>query len=429
MNADAHHTRGHSVWSASATSRNAVCAGAIAMETMCEDRETEAAAWGTCAHQIGERCLRVGTDANQYLGDIEKSGKFEFVVDDEMDNCSQEYVDYCRGRLAEYKAATGEDAQFWVEKNFSLEKINPSLEAGGTCDCTMYFPLSRLLEIVDLKGGRGVVIEVAGNPQMRSYALGAMLNLPNILIETVRVTIVQPRAQHRDGAIRSETFHVADLLEWAADLLGLMRRSRQALDEFNEIQGDSVAFDAWAEKWLTTGQCIFCPAKAICPKVREEVLARIPEVAAKWFEDIFVPTPSVISNLPRTGSPEQLAHDLDGLEMIEEWISALRMYAHAQAENGVNIPGYQLADRIGNRAWIDEVKASESLAAMGLPEKQIFEQKFKSPAQIEKILGSKRKAEIEPLVHRPVRGTNLVAASKTTRPPAASKVETYFEKL
>ena len=91
MNA-AHHTRAHAQWAASATARNVTCAGAIAMETMCEDKETEAAAWGTCAHQIAERCLRGKIDASNWIGSIERSGRFEFVVDDEMANCSQVYV-------------------------------------------------------------------------------------------------------------------------------------------------------------------------------------------------------------------------------------------------------------------------------------------------------------------------------------------------
>lgn len=433
---DPHHTRSHSIWSASATSRNSVCAGGIAMETMCEDRETEAAAWGTASHQIGDRSLKDGGDASRWLGQVEKSDKFEFVVDDEMANCSQEYVDYCRRRMSEYETETGDKARFWVEKNFSLEKINPPLEAGGTCDCTMYFPLWRLLEIVDLKGGRGVVVEVTGNPQTRSYALGAVLNLPDLDVAIVTVTIVQPRAHHPSGRIRSETFHVADLLDWTVDLLKLMQRSRQALDEFKEIQNNSVAFEAWADKWLTTGQCIFCPAKAICPKIRKEVLSRIPEIAAKWFEDPSMENPPSISNLPSTGSPEQLAHDLDGLDMLEEWISAVRGYAHRQAENGVTIPGYQLADKIGNRCWIekDEAKVAALLREkIKITDDQIYERSIRTMPALEKSLKGEQKKELAALEkiawHRPIRGTNLVAADKTTRPPAMSKVEAHFEKL
>ena len=88
-----HHTRAHAVFSASATARNSVCAGAIAMSSLCEDVEREAAAWGTACHQISERVLRGDDDpdggAQRFIGATEKSGKFEFVVDEEMANTAQ----------------------------------------------------------------------------------------------------------------------------------------------------------------------------------------------------------------------------------------------------------------------------------------------------------------------------------------------------
>lgn len=432
---DAHHARAHSVWAASATSRNVVCSGAIAMETLCEDRESEAAAWGTCAHQISDHCLTVTSapDANVALGKMVKIGKFEFVVDEEMINCAQEYIDWVRQESAGAE---------WlkVEQNFSLAPINPPLEAGGTCDALYYHKALRRLSVDDLKGGRGVVVEVIGNPQARSYALGALLAHPDLDVETIRITIIQPRAQHKDGRIRSETFHVTDLLDWTYDLLQAMGRSKQALDEFLAIMGrntknipDRDVFETWADKWLATGQCIFCPAKASCPKVRAEALATAGKNAEKWFE---TPgdTSAVVVPEPNLATPEQLSHWLDGFEMLEGWIKACRSHAHALAERGTAIPGYQLAEKIGNRAWIekDEAKLATLIKRnFKLANDEIFDRSVKSIAQIEKVLGSKRKGEMEAqkgkLWTNPVRGTNLVAVSKTTRPPALSKPETFFE--
>ena len=117
---------------------------------------------------------------------------------------------------------------------------------------------------------------------------------------------------------------------------------------------------------------------------------------------------------------------LDGLDMLEDWIKSLRGHAHAQAERGVMIPGYQLVDKIGNRAWKDEVKASEKLAALGFTEKQLHVSKFVSPAQADKLLG-KRKEEIADLWEKPVKGTNLASCAKSTRPPAKNKIEAHFE--
>jgi hypothetical protein len=428
MNADPHphHERGHSTWAASATARNVVCAGAIALQTLCEDRETEAAAWGSAAHQISERCLKGNFDAISLVGRVEKSGKFEFSIDEEMCNTAQAYVDYCRDGQEKYLQETGDVAQFWIEQKLSLDALNPALEAGGTGDFVIYFPRWRLLEIVDLKGGKGVFVDVKGNMQGRSYAVEALLTLPDIIVDRVMVTIIQPRSG--DGLPRSETFHVADLLDWTVDLLVSIQRAKTALDEFKALGGNRVLFDEWADRWLRTGQCTFCSAQGICPARRKEALAAMPALAARWFEEPDAPMPD-LSNTPRLASPEELARWLDGFEAIEDWIKAVRGHAHAEAERGVTIPGYQLADRIGNRAWKNEDATIRALWDAKFTKEQIYEEKLRSPAQIEKILGAKRKAEIAPLVERPKKGTNLVSSALTTRPAAAAKSERYFEEL
>ena len=287
------------------------------------------------------------------------------------------------------------------------------------------------MEVVDLKNGMGVV-DVNENKQLRTYALCALLNAPSANVKTITSTVVQPRAPHKDGRIRSETYHVADLIDWTVDLLARMRLSKQALTEFEALDGSRIAFDAWAEKWLTTGACTFCPAEGICPKRRKEALSIMGDTAKRWFEEPTTDDPLIVGNAPDIASPEELAHWLDGLEALESWIKAVRGYAHGAAERGVDIPNWMIVDKIGNRAWIDEVKASEALVALGLGEKEIFESKMRSPAQIEKQLG-KRKAELAALEgkiwEKPIRGTNLVSAAKSTRTAAKGLTERHNEKL
>lgn len=440
-----HKDRTHAEWSASATARNTTCAGAMAMaEIAGPDVESEAAAWGTAAHQVAHKCFDEGKDAVSFIGTIEKTEKFEFEVDEEMANCADEFVDYCINREREYVKAVGNGKGVaeehlpmrWTERNFSFAKLNPPFESGGTGDRVIYFPLWRMLEIVDLKGGRGVVVEVRNNGQARSYGLGAMLEFPDLDVETVRSTIVQPRAPHRDGRIRSEEIHVADLVDWTGWLLDRMRRSKAASDVFPGT-ANRVLFDDWAEAWLTTGACTFCPAEGFCPKRRREALAVAGRKTAEWFED---PTAdaavSIALNAPAISSVEELGHALDGLEALESWIKAIRSHAHARAERGESIPGWMLAVRIGNRAFIEENEAKLAAAIwkdLKLPREQIYEKPaIKSVAQIEKALGP-RKAELAKLEgklwHKPKKGTNLVSAEKTTRAPAKSKPEQHFEEL
>ena len=432
MSAQPHKDRSHAVYSASDTARNVVCYGAIDMSSLCEDVEREAAAWGTAAHQISERMLRrlekdSTPDATSFIGTIEKSGKFSFVVDEEMANTAQVYVDYCLDRTNAYWCETDDKPLMWIEHRLSLEKLDPPLQAGGTGDFIIWFPKWALLELVDLKGGRGVTVDPIGNPQGRFYAIGAILSLPDVKPTHVRVTIVQPRVG--DGKPKSDTFHVTELLDWSTDLLGHMAKSKEALDAFEALPpGNRIEFDDWAEQFLTPGQCTFCTAKPVCPALRKKALEAMPALARQWHEDPSLTTPPAISNQAKMGSAEELAHDLDGFDELEGWISARRAYAHQQAEAGVEIPGYQLVEKIGNRRWTNEREAIKALGDLGLTEDKMLKVALLSPSQIEKLLG-KRKDEIASLTERPTRGTNLVSSAKTTRPKVQSKAETFHEEV
>lgn len=421
-----HATRDHATWSASSTSRNWNCPGALALTMDLPETTNEAADWGTCCHQVSEKCLRDGTDAAFYIGTTEKGKKYSFEVDDEMAETAQTYVDYVRGRQAEYKAETGKNALIFVEERFSLASLKPPFEAGGTADCVLIFPDWRLMEVIDLKGGRGVVVEAKGNPQGRSYGLGALLKHQGAKVRTVMVTIVQPRAGHKDGRIRSEQIDITDLMEWTTDLTSAMARAAEALDD-RKTNGLVTQMGDWNSTYLNAGShCKFCKAAGFCPALEQKAL----DAAGVWFDDLDQPR---ISNSPDAMSPEKLAFTLNMLDMISDWINAVRAHAHSQAESGVDIPGYQLVDKIGNRAWKADVsvdKIEDVLVEAGKdPGYAYAPAKPASPAQVEKALGAKHKTAIADLVERPARGTNLVAVDKTTRPAATPGAHKHFDIL
>lgn len=412
-----HGDRSHSTWAASATARNWNCAGALTLAQFAPpQKESIHSARGTACHQIAEKCLRTGVDASSFLETVEKTKEHDIEIDEELVNSAQEYVDY----VADVSVCGIHP--LWIEQKFDLSPLGTPFDAGGTADAVIYNPDEKLLEIVDLKNGMGVV-DVNENPQLRTYGLGALLKHQGLDVERIRVTIVQPRAPHKDGRIRSETFHVADLVEWTADLLAAMRRSKQAMDEFEAAKGNTVVLDEWNAKWLKPGKCTFCPVEGSCPALKRDALS----VAKVWFDDM---GDARLGNEALDTSPEALARDLDMIPMLEDWIKARRAFAHSQAETGVEIPGWQLADKIGNRKWglpdASIVAALQNEAGMAVDD--IYaEPKLKSPAQLEKVLGAKRKALIEPFVVREITGTNLVSTSKTSRPPAKSTAAKYFE--
>ncbi|TGT76193.1 MULTISPECIES: DUF2800 domain-containing protein [unclassified Mesorhizobium] len=407
-----HGARDHATWSASATARNVHCPGALTLAQFAPpQRESLHSARGTACHQIAEKCLRTGVDASSFLGEIEKTKEREIEIDEELVNSAQEYVDYCRFLTP--------DSQWWVEERFDLSALGTPFDAGGTGDFVSYSAIDRSLEIVDLKNGMGVV-DVNENPQLRTYGLGALLAHPDLDVERVTVTIVQPRAPHKDGRIRSETFHIADLIDWTADLLKAMQRSKQAMDEHAAAKGNTVLLDEWRDKWLKPGKCTFCPVEGSCPALKRDALS----VAAVWFDDMDQPR---LGNAALDTDPASLNRDLNMIPMLEDWIKARRALAHSMAEQGVEFEDHMLVDKIGNRKWADEIEAVTALMEAGLAEDNVYTRKPVSPAQAEKLLGSKRKALIEPFVVREVTGTNLVSRAKTTRSAAKSKAETYFE--
>lgn len=422
-----HSERSHATWSASATARNWNCAGALALgATVAKlDVESEAAAWGTACHQVSEKCLRTSVAAERLIGTTEKTKQHSFEVDEEMADTAQQYVDYvaeCRGSPDSSGTHFAWRNKLWIEERFSLAKLNPPFDAGGTCDAIIYNPDEKLLEVVDLKGGRGVVVEVTENKQLRTYALGALLAHPELDVMQVKSTIVQPRAPHKDGRIRSETYHVAELMEWTAELVERMALAKQAEKHLAEVVGDHTR-EAWGEHYLVSGDhCTFCPAAGICPALEKKALA----TANAFFNDNGA---VAVRNQPSELDPSRIAQVLDGADLLTGWLNAVRALAARLAETGTEIPGYHLADRIGNRKWRDE-HADKALAALGLGSDVIYVQKAASPAQVEKALGAKRlkpiKAQFDALIHKPVTGRSLVSTTKSTRPAVKGTADAFF---
>lgn len=404
----------HATWSASATERNWSCAGALALTHDLPETTSVPADWGTVAHAIAEECLRLGRDAAHYMGQSMKGKQHEFEVDDEMVECVQEYVDYVRSQWKEAGAKPGNSVPLIIEQRFSLEALKTPFDAGGTADAVIYFPKQKMLQVIDLKTGKGGTVEVTLNKQLRTYALGAVMANPDLAVDTVKVTIVQTRKPHKDGRIRSEDFHVADLIEWTGELLEKMAESKAAVEA-----SQTMPEAAWAAAYLTPGNhCAktFCKAQGFCPALSQKVQ----DEAAVWFDDMNQPR---LANSPDTLSPEGIAQALDMADMVDGWINAVRAFAHTQAEGGVEIPNYVLVDKIGRRRWRDETAALAKLQAAGV---EPYTKKIVSPAQAEKALGTKRKGEIADLVETPATGTNLVRADKTTR-PAVQPVTSYFQ--
>lgn len=425
----AHASRSHATWSASASARLWACPGSLKLCSLVEtpEKEGEAAAWGTACHEVAEDCLRNGREAVELVGRFVTTKSHKIEVDEEVAETAQVYVDYVRSRafIADDEAAD-EPRQWWLEQRFSLERLNPPFEAGGTADAVIYNSDLKQLEIVDLKGGRGVVVEAVGNKQLRTYALGALLTLRGLDVQTVKTTIVQPRAHHRDGRIRSEELHVADLMEWGNELLLAMDNAQEAIDRFDEAALQGVG-TPWNNYLVPGDNCRWCRAQGQCPALAAKAEAE----ARVWFKD---ESGGEKRNTVDRLMPEEVARILDHADLIQDWLNAVRAYAQAQAESGVVIPGYQLVEKHGREGWKAEAEARVRgfCDLVGLPEdKFVTPSKLRTPKQIRDALAKAGLPDgpLNALSSVPTTGTSLVRADKTSRPAVAPAVEKFFDAI
>lgn len=416
MTAPQHSERAHSTWSASASEANFNCPGRLALLSTLdyEDKESHAAAWGTACHQVSERCFATGKDAIDFLGEVERTKSFEIEVDEELAETAQVYVDYVRGRVAE-----NPDSRLVIEQRFSLADLDPPFDAGGMGDAVILSAEAKTIEVVDLKGGRGIVVDAKGNKQLRTYGLGALMSNPGPW-RTIRVTIVQPRADHPDGRIRSEEFHVADLMDWTQDLMEAMHRSAQAMADQNRLAN-------WAETYLRAGDhCTFCPAAPTCPALASRSL----EIAQTYFDDerqAMAAPPA-----PETLPIEKIVQILDHADMIQNWLNAVRAYAQDQAESGIEISDgtstYVLTAKRATRKWKEGFDVLDLGMATGRDTAEFYQEpKLMSPAQVEKLLGKKDFEAVADLVVKESSGFNLTRADKTSRAAVIPPAKQFFQ--
>jgi hypothetical protein len=347
-----HAQRGHCELSPSSASRWMACPGSVRMSRGIPRRSSVHADEGTLAHELAERCLRDGSDPAQFLG----SRIDGFDVDQDFVDALEVYVEYVRGLVDE-----SWQAEFEVQ--ISLEAINPPAPMRGTCDAMVR--VGRTLHVVDLKFGAGVPVEAEGNKQLRYYALGAYLVSADGLfpIDQIAITIVQPRARHADGPIRTQVLTPLELIDSGLDLLEAAEAA---------LQPDAPL--------VPGSQCRWCPAHATCPAARDSALA----VAQQEFLE-----PPAAPPAPASFSDEQIGALLYRFDEVEAWMKAVRDHAFARLTAGVTVPGWKLVEKRATRKWVDEDAVRSWAKAKKLKASAITTTELLSPAAMEKALGKK----------------------------------------
>ncbi len=363
MAALGHTGRLHCELSPSSAYRWTACPGSVQLVRKVPKPKSSAYAdEGTAAHEFAESFLGAGaldTNPVDYVGgELHTPSGQKITIDQEFAEAVQVYVDYCRNlaTVASWDA---------VERPITLEPLDPPAPMFGTADFVAV--VGTTLHVVDLKFGRGVLVEAVGNLQALYYALGAFLSLDPDRAKPLRevtITIVQPRAEHRDGHVRSWTLPVEDLLDQA---IGLFDAAKRALSP--------------AAPLVVGKHCRFCAAQGVCTEASRTAL----EVARNEFGVIDTITPPA----PQSLSLEQIAELMGKFDDVEKWMSAVRAYAQEAAERGEKIPGWKLVERRANRKWSSEAELKSWGEQAGVC--VYSDPEVMSPAQLEKSLGKGNK--------------------------------------
>lgn len=377
-------TPAHSPIGASSCERWMRCPGSVQLARQAPQEPSSIyAATGTAAHELAAKYLAKGEVlTDQHWVEHDTTMVFdghEIPVDENMLDAIELYVNTI---LTDAENEFVWHGNIKVEERFSLPDIDS--EAFGTCDAAFFTGTGGVLYVYDFKYGAGIPVDVVYNKQLMYYALGA-LNAFKGVPNYVELVIIQPRAKHDDGAVRRHRMNIGKLYGFMHSLREAVQKTRLPLTSSGMLN---------AGDW-----CRFCAAKPICPAIKD--MAKTTALA-QFGLDIETGTPPA----PEKLTVEQLSDVMKQAKIIQQWVDSVFEFAYAAACNGIKIPGMKLVKKDAHRKWKDETEVAEQYAdELG---EDLYTQKIKSPAQLEKLLGKNRLEELIPFWEKPDKGVTLV---------------------
>jgi len=351
-------SRKHAKLSPSAANRWLTCTKSAQLEESFENTESSHAAEGTLAHDLAELLTRseLGELSKRTVAQRMSKIKKSEYYDAEMLEYCQGYADFIVDTL---RTATElcPDAFVELESKLDLSEYVP----GGFGHSDAIIIADEVLEVIDFKYGRGVLVESELNAQMMLYALGAYNKYKDLYdIEIIKMTVYQPRIQRSPNSYEMK---LEELLDWAETYV----KPRAELADKGE-----------GEYCPTPDACKFCRAKHICRARAEENL--------KAFDAI---------GDPDLLSLEEACEILQRTKDLKTWITDIETYVTAELYKGVPAPGFKLVAGRSLRKWMSDQAVIDELEANGLDTSEFTETKLLSVAQLEKRFG---KSEVERMV-------------------------------
>lgn len=325
-----------------------------------------AAAKGTAAHYIGERCLMTGCNADHPSFTPTTLGQ---VVDRAMTDGVQVYVDWVRQRMEDLKDSK---PKLLLESQVDWAALSPPEAMRGSADCIIV--AGDLMVVGDYKNGTEYVDHV-GNKQLRYYAVGALVSLPREVTKNVRrvqLAIIQPNVPgiSDEHAVRSEFVPVGDLLDFAEEAM------------------EAVALGQAKDAPRHPGKhCKYCSLAGDC-----SARADHSTVQAQGEFDVLVPDVAApIESIPLERLQTMVAQAEDLAARIDAWVKDGKLRLEAALKAGdAGVTEWKMVAKRAERVWNDEMAVEVWAAEKGLKSDDIYAPRvLKSPAQMEAVVGKK----------------------------------------
>jgi len=300
------------------------------------------------AHEIAELKVRKlidpGLTSRKFTSAMKKL-KDKELYQEEMQGYTDEYVEFIQEQMYSYETTP----HISVEQKVDFSQYVPG--GFGTADCILIS--NDTLHIIDFKYGKGVPVSVENNAQLLLYALGAYLAYEMIFpIEHIKMSIVQPRLTGIDT--------------WECSLDYLLTFAKKAQEKAVMALNGEGDFECGEH-------CKFCKAKATC-KARANINLELAKYEFKTAD---------LLTLEEIGEILQKARDLD------TWVKEIEKYALAESLKGNNVPGWKAVNGRGSRSFKNTDEAIKVLKENGIAEELLYERKYLTLAQIEKVIGKK----------------------------------------
>lgn len=346
--ANNHSGRGHAFLSASGSSRWINCTPSPMLEKKFASKPSSYAEEGTLAHEFGDAFLShfIGKiDLETFNGITLELRKNKYYSNDMLSHV-EKYTDYVLESLSTAKSETP-GAALLVEERFDFSDY---VEGGfGTGDSTVVG--DGVLEVIDLKYGKGVAVYADNNSQLMLYGLGALNHLHLMYdIHTVKLTIVQPRMDN----VSSWTISVSDLVDWGNET------AKPASEKAYRGEGEQK----------TGPWCRWCKAKAKCAALSSKHL----QLARQVFKE------------PKLIEDSELLEIYSRSKDIKLWLDSINRYVYDEAISGKSWPGYKLAKGKSRRTWSDADSAIDKLTELGFSVEQVTNTKIKGILDIAQLM-------------------------------------------